>query len=185
MTALKGRWSLGSVAVAVAIVAVALVLHHFSPGNAEWRADYETVGDGGVDAATITVQDAELTAAPKASFDGTECSEDGIFLLLRASYVFAESGNFPDRGMIADGVRYLPAACQDDTAGPPVVPGQQAQVDTVFVVGAETWEEIRGTQVSFQVAQLDPWYQNFGTRAVITMTVPVQLDDAITAQVPR
>lgn len=181
----RGRWSVVSVAVAIAITAVALVLHHFTPGNAEWRSAYEARGDGGAEAATVSVSDARLVAALSASFEEIECAEDGVFLLLTATYLYTDLGGLPRRGMTADGARYLPAACQDDGAGTAPVAGQHATVDTVFVVDSETWESIRGGEVSFQVAQFDPWYESFGSRAVVDVAVPEELQDTIAAEAPR
>lgn len=185
MKPIVGRWSLASVAIAIVITALALLLHQLTPGNAEWRAAYQDRGQGHAEAATVTVEDAQLSAASSAFFDETECTEDGVFLLLTASYTYTELGSFPSRGMTIDGARYLPAACQDDSAGIPPVAGQRATVDTLFVVDEETWEDIRGSEVEFQVAQFDPWYQSFGSRAVVDVTVPAQLQDTAQAEEPR
>lgn len=181
MRVIRGRWSALSVLVAAGLVASALVLHAWTPGNAEFRSAYVARGEGAVRAATVEVDNATVRAASRASYAGVDCPDQGIYLVLSATYVYTDLGSFPRRGMTIDGVRYLPATCQDDAAHLTPVAGQRTALETVFVVDEATWERVRGGSVSFQVAQFDPWYQSFGDRAVVTVAVPAELADAIDA----
>lgn len=185
MTWTRGRWSPVAIVIALLIIMMSVVLYRVTPGPSDVRSAYIAHGDDTVEIGSITVTNPSLTVAHQAEFDGDICPEDGVFLIFTATYQFRDMGNLPDRGLELDGKRYLPSACQDDTANDAPVSGEWYTLDTVFVVDDATWKRSIGNPAHVRVTYRDPWYEYLGVVAVVRIVVPEAAVNFVDAQARR
>ncbi|MGJ3509585.1 hypothetical protein [Enemella sp. A6] len=179
------HWTPLRLLAAVLIVAVAVMLHALTPGPAGLRANHTVSAFASASSGSISVREGSITVTRSATFAGTECPEDGVFLVVTATYRFTRAGNTLRRGLEIGGTRYAPSACQNDLANAVAVPGEEYTIDTVFVIDEDTWARVRGSRVALRVGYIDPWYENLGPRAVLRLAVPVEMSESVEAQARR